>query len=110
MVHYIKFGDKERPVLFGMAALYDYERRTGKKALSEFSSIGAGEVAIATIVDLAYSGLIVGHRKERRDVDFDQYDVAEWLTPKAMEEVMQLFADSFPSETSEADAKKKKAG
>jgi hypothetical protein len=107
MTHYIFIGGQERPVRFGMAGLYEYEKRTGRKAIADFAALAQGleNVSISLMVDLVHSGLVCGARAERAAVDFDEYTVADWLTGdnETLERVMAIFADSFPA----ADGKKK---
>lgn len=101
MTHYIELGGKKRPVRFGMAGLYEYEQRTGRKALADFSQMagqGIENVSISIIVDLAFSGLCAGYRSESRPVDFTPYDVADWvgLDMGTIESLMTAFSESFP--------------
>lgn len=115
MTQQIEIGGKQRPVRFGFAGLYEYEQQTGRKALSDFASLSAGleNVSITLIVDLVYYGLVCGHRKDGANVDFDKFDVAEWIgnDQGVLQTVMQAFADSFPqgnamTETAAATAPK----
>lgn len=108
---YISIGGTERPILFGMAALYTYEQRTGRKALSDFAALSSGpqeaadDPSLMFLVDLIFSGLAAGARKTGLAVDFIAEDVAEWVGNDLplIERVMRLFVESFP------DAKKKEA-
>lgn len=101
MTHYIELGGKTRPVRFGMAGLYEYEQRTGRKALADFAEmIGQGleNMSVSRIVDLAFSGLCAGCRSENAAVDFTAYDVADWIgfDLATIERVMSAFAESLP--------------
>lgn len=102
MTNFIQIGGRERPVRFGMAGLYEYEQRTGRKALADFASLAGGleAVSITLMVDLVYCGLTCGARAESQNVDFTPYDVADWLTGDnaTLEKVMALFAESFPQD------------
>lgn len=112
MTQYINIGGQERPVRFGMAALYEYEKRTGRKAIADFAELAQGieSVSITLMVDLVFCGLACGARAEHQDIDFTEYDVADWLTGNngILEQVMGVFAESFPQ--GPADAKKKVNG
>jgi len=106
-MQYIKIGGRERPILFGMAALYHYEQRTGRKALSDFSKMSANPedetegISLLFLVDLIYSGLAAGARKEVPGsvLPFQPEDVAEWVGDDfaLIEQVMTIFAESFPT-------------
>ena len=100
MTDYINLGGKDRPIRFGFAGLLEYEKRTGRKALADFAELSSGiqGVSVTMIVDLLYAGLASGCRKEKVNVDFDDDDVADWITDdqSAVEKVMTAFADSFP--------------
>lgn len=101
---YLQIGGQERPILFGFAALYAYEQRTGRKALEDFAASAAQNeltpdaFSIVFLVDLVHAGLMAGCRKLRQPVDFDEVDVAEWLTDnqEAIAKAMQIFTESFP--------------
>lgn len=101
---YLYIGGQERPILFGFAALYAYEQRTGRKALEDFAGLAAqGEgmpesFSIKFLVDLVLSGLVAGCRKLRQSEDFNEFDVADWLgaDQTLIQQVLQIFTDSFP--------------
>lgn len=112
MTQYIELGGQMRPILFGWGGLYEYEQRTGRKALADFAQLSAGleNVSVTVIVDLIYSGLIAGHRADKRNVDFDVHDVATWINGQdTVEQVMKLFADSFPQSEGNGQKGKPKA-
>lgn len=101
MTHYIELGGQQRPVRFGMAGLYEYEQRTGRKALADFAQLsgqGIENVSISLIVELAFAGLCAGYRSEKMPIDFDAYDVADWvgLDSETIGRVMNAFTESFP--------------
>ena len=99
MTQHIQIGGKLRPVRFGFAGLLEYEKQTGRKALADFAELSKGieQVSISLMVDMVYSGLLSGCRAEKINVDFDEWDVAEWITEnqEAVQKVMEAFADSF---------------
>jgi len=100
-----------RPIRFGMAALYMYEQLTGRAAISDFASITAQDVKLSVIVDLVYSGLVCGYDKNKVQIDFDKYDVADWLggNDGVIESVLEQFAESFPKSKNVIPPKKAKA-
>lgn len=102
MTNFIQIGGRERPVRFGMAGLYEYEQRTGRKALTDFKALAGGleSVSITLVVDLIFCGLACGARTESQNMDFTTYDVADWLAGDndTLQKVMDLFAESFPQD------------
>lgn len=100
MTHWVEMGGQQRPIRFGMAALYKYEQITGRSAISDFAAMQtAGGAKITTIVDLIGAGLFCGYSEQRMAVDFTELDVADWIgqDQALMDRIMELFADSFPS-------------
>jgi hypothetical protein len=95
----ISCGGKDRPLLFGFSALYEYERTTGRNALADLSSMQGG-LSASVAIDLAFCAFSCGAKKEKTPVDFDAYDVAEWATetPDLLEKVMTALAESLPTE------------
>jgi len=102
MTEQVLIGGRLRPVRFGFAGLYEYEKRTGRRALADFAELSQGleQVSVELIVQLVYSGLTAGYRHDKQNVDFDEYDVADWITEDTgvIEKVMTVFANSFPTE------------
>lgn len=98
---FLELGGVRRPVRFGFEGLLAYEKKTGRKALSDFSALSddLSQVSITMMVDLVWASLYAGYHKEGIPHDFDDYDVANWLSdaPDAFQTVMGVFADSFPS-------------
>ena len=101
MIHYatIGIGDRrrERPVCFDHTLAFEFEKTTGKHYLLETKAIltelimagalvgtddaatAARHVSIVRFVDFIHAGLRLGARKEKQPIDFDEYDVADWL-------------------------------
>ena len=100
MTHFLEIGGSTRPVRFGFSGLYEYERRTGRNAVADFQSlsVGGGSVSVTLMVDLVLCGLQAGYRSEHRNIDFSEYDVADWLGDDIgiIERVMACFVESFP--------------
>lgn len=105
MTESIHIGGEMRPVRFGLAALLKYEQETGRKALADFAEFGTGAVSITVMVDMVYYGLACGYQKATKIMDFDKYDVADWIgqDPAVFEKAMLAFSAAFPS--SEGNAK-----
>lgn len=102
MTHTIRIGGQDRPLRFGMAALYRYEQITGRNAIDDFRQMQGpnGEIIVklTVVVDLLYSGLVCGCISQRIAPDFIQEDVADWLTEDsdAVEKMMAFFVESLP--------------
>jgi len=99
MTEQIELGGQMRPVRFGMAAMLEYEQQTGRKVLADFAmwSGGIENVSIETMIDLLYYALTCGHRKQGVNVDFDKFDVADWImeSPDAYTVAMEKFTLAF---------------
>ncbi len=97
MTHFIELGEKERPVCFTQALGYEYERTMQRSFLRDLNglfeqiarvgqAIGTNDVgeaaagmSVVILVDMAYCALRLGYRREKMEVDFDAYDVADWI-------------------------------
>ena len=80
MVMFYALGGKQRPVFFGMSAMFDYEQTYGTSMIGDLQKIGELESGrILPVVQLIACGLRCGCRKEGLEVDFSDYDVAEWV-------------------------------
>lgn len=94
---FYQIGGQSRPVRFGMAALYVFERHC-KRSMSELAvlSDGATDAPYGLLVDLIYAGMVCGAQSKGLKVDFEPYDVADWVNdPELLPELMQHFGESF---------------
>jgi hypothetical protein len=108
MLFEINIGGQLRPLKFGMIALYAYEKRTGRNAEQDFAkqSYGAGNITL--LVDITYSGLECGYRTQKKEIDFDEFTVADWLSePGVIENVIEAMYKSLPT-AEDGDEKKSK--
>ena len=94
MTEYVNIGGKQRPLRFGFAGLMEYEKRTARNALSDFN--GQKELSVTMMVDLVFCGVVSGYMSQKMAVDFDENDVAEWLTddPSVFASIMDLMERS----------------
>lgn len=108
MTNYINIGGIERPVRFGFSALYQYEQRTGRNALTDFAAMQGGQASVSLMVDLLFAGLCAGTRHERQPVDYTQEDVADWIgnDMDVLQYAATMFAESF-EKAGEGEAEKK---
>src|SRR5574343_920966 len=101
MTKYVEIGGARRPVRFGFAALYEYEQKTGRKAIADFAELQSGieHASISLLVNIIYCGLSAGYKSAGIPQDFDEYDVADWISESmdVVADVMSVFADSFPA-------------
>lgn len=96
---FMELGGVKRPVRFAYEGLFAYEQATGRNALSDFAAFETSAPSVTFLVNIAYSGLYAGYRKEKIPIDFVAEDVAEWIgdDPEVMNKIMELFAASFPT-------------
>ena len=108
MTEYLNLGGVERPVRFGFSALWHYEQRTGRNALTDFAQMQSGLASVSLMIDLLYAGLCAGTRHEKQAVDFTAEDVADWIgnDVDALQIAATLFAQSF-EKAGEGDGQKK---
>ena len=45
----IQLNGKQHPIKFGMGALYQYERKTGRSAISDFQQVAGGSPSITIL-------------------------------------------------------------
>lgn len=97
MIHYIALNGVEWPICLSHALAYEYERTTGRfyehdlRALfqdivTEATAMGtddaaaaAGKMSLVRFVDFFHAALRLGCRREKTLINFDEYDVADWL-------------------------------
>ena len=95
---YLDFNGTQCPIHFGFGALYQYEKNTGRSAIGDFTTNSNGEnISVTFIVNLAHSGFLCGASVEKKPFQFNDDDVAAWLTPDRVAKVMELFMDSMPA-------------
>lgn len=108
MLIQINMGGQLRPLKFGMSALYAYEKRTGRNAEQDFSKQTSGAGGITLLVDIAYSGLECGYRTQKKEIDFDEFTVADWIgEPGVIDLVIEAMYSSLPT-AEDGDEKKSK--
>lgn len=134
MTEYIELGGKLRPVSFAHRQQRLYEEAFGSTYLkdvrvlmSQFAPIigeddadritgMAGDISLVLLGNLFYSALLCGCSLEKVSVDFDVYDVTDWIGeyPDAVTKMMNLFVfantSTLKSEVSDASKKKKVTG
>jgi len=110
MTNYLTIGGIERPVRFGFSALYQYEQRTGRNALTDFAAMQGGHASVSLMIDLLYSGLCAGTRHEKKAVDYTPEDVADWIgnDMDVIQQAATMFAESFEKAGEGAEQKKAK--
>lgn len=112
MVRLLMIGGKERPLDFTFRGLWEYENRTGRNSIEDFSALETGAVSpsVTMMVNFVLAGLIAGARVEKLPIDFDEYDVAGWLSddPSVFVKSMGIFKDSWPTANADPDGKKTK--
>ena len=103
----VKLTDgKLHPVKFGMGALYQYEVKTGRSAIADFMEVASAGASpkLSIIIDLLFSGFVCGYKQFKKQPPFDQEGLAELLTQDTIQQLMQMFEQSFPKPTEDEEA------
>lgn len=99
MIQYVEIGGAKRPIRFGFAGLYEYEVETGRKAIADFAQMQGGleNTSVVVLVDFVAAGVVAGYKAAGIPIDFEKYDVADWITQdqSILEKIMTVFAESF---------------
>ena len=108
---YIQAGGKKRPVHTGSYMLSRFckaNNLTLDQLGNDFENIVASSPDVA--ISFLYHAFIDGCRVEKKDVDFDEPEVWDWIDQDStiVTQVYEAFADSLPGK-SEATKKKKVA-
>jgi hypothetical protein len=93
----IEIGGKLRPIRFSFAALYEYEKNTGRNALQDFAQLQGENISVTIAADLIYAGLSLGCKTNGVMPDFTPYDIADWSfqSPDVIAKAMNIFTESF---------------
>ncbi len=98
----VSIGGKPRLVKFGTNQLAIFTQMH-KVDLSE------ADFGMHHLRDLIYSALVAGAKKKKETVDFDEWEVGEWideLPDEELQKIVDSFTNSLPQ--GEADSSKKK--
>jgi hypothetical protein len=103
---YVKIGETQMPVNFGMGALMEFEKQRGQNVLALLKD---GNLSITDTVTVVYVAFLNGCKKDKRQVDFDLEKVADWLdeTPGLFDIVMEEVAASMVQKKKEDEPGKK---
>jgi len=99
MTKNVEIGGKQRPVKFGFAALMEFTEANGY-TMADLDTLGES-MKLKDALFLVWCGLKHGARVEKQAFEETIEEVADWLDdqPEAMENVLNVFAQSFsPSE------------
>lgn len=98
----VSIGGKPRLIKFGLNQMAIYTDKHNI-ALSDIQGFSVSQVR-----DLVWSGLVAGARKKGEPIDFDEWQVGDWIEdmPQSdFDKVMEAFQNSMPE--GEGEAKKK---
>jgi len=98
----VSIGGKPRLAKFGTNQLAIFTQMH-KVDLSE------ADFGMHHLRDLIYSALVAGAKKQKQDVDFDEWEVGEWIDEMEeaeLQKVIEAFTNSMPNQ--EGDDSKKK--
>lgn len=102
----VQLNGKLHPVKFGMGALIQYERKTGRSAIEDFQTMSGGSLRLSVVADLIYAAIVCGYRQFKKLPDFTEDDLADWLDNEVIAQTMQMFQESFPKfDVDEGNAK-----
>lgn len=107
----INIGDKLRPLKFGTNQSAKYCQVRGvslAKMQDELSNIEDGDGS--NIRDLIYSALWAGCKTDKIEVDFDEFDMGDWIDDMDQEELNKIFQTLLDSNDSGKDEGKKDEG
>ena len=101
MTEHIELGGKLRPVSFAFRQQRHYEEifnrpfaRDLQTLMQQFAPMFsakdkdqmvelAADISLVSLGDMFFSGLVCGHHLEKIPVDFDVYDVTDWIMADA---------------------------
>lgn len=98
----VPIGGKTRLFKFGINQLAIFSEKHSLN-LSEV------EMGMSQIRDLFWSALVAGARKRKEEVDFDEWDVGEWIDEMEQsdfDKVVNAMNQSMPEQESGASKKK----
>ena len=101
MTH-ILIGGKKRPFKFGINAARVFCKETGK-SINDLNDIA--ETDLDAIVSILYAGLFHGAKAAGKEVDFDSWQVGEWMDDMDQKEITKAF-ESMQDQTQTATKKK----
>ena len=97
----VSIGGKPRLVKFGLNQMAIYtEKHNVELADVSFN--------VSQIRDLVWSALVAGARKRGESVDFDEWQVGDWIEEMEQDEfdnIMKAFQNSIPSDGEESKKK-----
>jgi hypothetical protein len=86
----IKIGGMDRPVKFGTNQTAIYCDLRGK-TLAEYQHELTDLSNVGVIRDLIYSALFAGCKADKIDIDFDNFDVGEWIDELKPDDMAKIF-------------------
>jgi hypothetical protein len=98
----VLIGGKVRLFKFGVNQLAIYSQRHNLN-LSEV------EMGMSQIRDLFWSALVAGAKKKKEEIDFDEWDVGEWIDDMEQEDfdkVVEAMNNATPQEKGQGSKKK----
>ena len=105
----INIGGKDRPLKFGTNQSAKYCEIRGlslvemQEELSDIANSDGGSIR-----DLLYSALWAGCMTDKLEVDFNRYDLGDWVDEMSQDELNKCFQVLFDSNKSGEDVAEKK--
>jgi hypothetical protein len=108
-ITYIEIGGEKRPLKFGtnQTAKFCEIRAIDLNVYGQLLSEGMQDMGV--IRDLLFTGLWAGAKAEKKNVDFDNFDIGDWMDEAGIEAVMLALTNALtPAIPNQAGPKAKK--
>ena len=99
----IKIGGKKRPVHFGMAAFKKAEQGIGRSLVITGDKPINEQVGVDGVSELVYAALWSGARKRGRELDADEWDVADWMDDLDENEAKKMWSAADDAQAPDAE-------
>src|SRR5687767_11876212 len=93
-ITYIELGGQKRPLKFGtnQTAFFCEQRKIDLKEYTVLMSTGMEDMAV--VRDILYSGMWAGDKSEKLPVEFDNFEVGDWIDEAGYANVIQKLSEA----------------
>ena len=85
----LEIGGKKRTLHFSMNFWATFTDMLGI-SLDELGSIFEKGISLKAIITLVYSGILTYDQENKKDIDYDYFDVGNWLEDISSEEIEKM--------------------